>query len=288
MTKLLLIGGDSYLGLSLLKEILSQFNIAVVSRKKTNIENEYVIRDLENIPNHLYEQCDVVFSLIGLAHVKEKGNSLKFFNVNKDLVLSIANKCKQFGVKRFIQMSSLSVYGDKPYIDINTKEEPKTSYGLSKFEADQELLKLDSPSFNVLLIRPPMIYGPGAPGNWHKLIGLVGNFIFLPFGNLNNQRTFLHIDNFILYIKNLIMTSDEPSGVKIITDPFNLSVSEIVRSISSSTNKRRFLIDYRLFSYLIQKISKPLHQRLFGDLIVVPSYKCSKLLLKNHVLKKLI
>ena len=92
--KILVIGGDSYVGSSFIRN--STFNdcTEIISRRKTSIDNEVIIDDLTNIPDLLFKNIDTVVSFIGIAHRKEKGHQDLYYKVNRDLVLTIANKAK--------------------------------------------------------------------------------------------------------------------------------------------------------------------------------------------------
>src|SRR5690606_7124221 len=116
----------------------------------------------------------VVIHVAGIAHVKEtKENADLYYKVNRDLAFEVAKKAKNEGVKQFIFLSSMSVYGiETGIIKINTPTNPKTNYGRSKLEAEELISSIESDSFKVAILRPPMIYGKGCKGNYIRLANL--------------------------------------------------------------------------------------------------------------------
>jgi len=119
---------------------------------------------------------DVVFHVAGIAHVSAdpKLEGL-YYKVNRDLAIETAVKAKADGVKQFIFMSSIIVYGDSSsigqerVITFDTEPKPTNFYGDSKLQAEEGIIKLQDERFKVVVLRPPMIYGKGAKGNYPKL-----------------------------------------------------------------------------------------------------------------------
>ena len=281
----LVVGGDSYIGSYYCKNSIFSEGILAVSRKKTKIENEFIFPDLYCLPDQIYQNIDIVVSFIGIAHQKEKNNKNIYFNVNRDLVFYIAKQAKINKVKNFIQMSSISVYGDTNELNISKTEAPVTYYGKSKFEGDLLLLSLNDDNFSVTLIRPPMIYGKHAPGNWGKLETLIDKFYILPFKGVQNQRTFLYIKNFQIYLDWII--ENKIQGILIITDNFNLSTEEMIRLIIKIKKKKNIIINYKLIIFM-KFIMPKIYYKLFGNLQVTNNIVAPKLLGKDAVIKDLM
>ena len=170
MKRILITGKDSYVGTSV-RKYLEQW------------PKQYKVEEIdvkgEEWKKHDFSKHDVVFNVAGIAHINRIKNDeetkLLYFNVNTDLAENIAKKAKKEGTKQFIQMSSMSVYGDsapigkEKIITKNTQPKPTNFYGQSKLEADKKLNKLSNNKFKVALIRPPMIYGKGCKGNYPTL-----------------------------------------------------------------------------------------------------------------------
>src|SRR5699024_10168300 len=142
-----------------------------------------------------FSSYDTIFHVAGIVHTKEnKDNIDQFYKINRDLTIEIANKAKNEGIKQFIFMSTMNVYGMTT--GVITKDipcSPKTAYGRSKLEAESLLLELQDEKFNVSIIRPPMVYGPNTVGNYVSLSKLAKITPIFP--NINNQRSMIFINN---------------------------------------------------------------------------------------------
>jgi UDP-glucose 4-epimerase len=153
MNKILLTGSNGYLGSSFLNLYKNKFSL--------------LNQKLEDIN---FDGTDIVLHCAALVHQKIQHLYEKYHEINVNYPLKIAKLAKKNGVKQFVFISTIAVYGeDKEKLDENTPYEPITPYGKSKLEAEKELLKLNDDSFIVSIIRPPMIYGKNAPGNIDSL-----------------------------------------------------------------------------------------------------------------------
>lgn len=220
---------------------------------------------------HDFSQYDVLLHCAGIVHKKEnkKFRNL-FFNVNRDLTVKLAKKAKDSGVKQFIFMSTISVYGlhgdlyNKTVIDEKTKYNPNTFYGESKLEAELELIKLNDENFKVVIVRPPMVYGPDCPGNYKKLRKLA--LIAPIFPLISNQRSMIFIDNLTEFLKQIIDNQD--SGIYLPQNNSYINTIELVELIAKINNKNIF------FSETLGKILLRLGKKnktinkVFGNLVI--------------------
>lgn len=198
MKKVLITGANSYIGTSFEKYI------------KENYPDEFQIDTLDmkdpNWKKHDFSDYDSVFHVAGIAHQKEtKENAHLYYEINRDLAIEVAKKAKLEKVKQFIFMSSMSVYGldySDELITINTPTKPKTNYGKSKLEAEIEINKLKDESFSIAIVRPPMVYGEGSPGNMTKLFNAVKKVHIFPI--IENERSSITIEKLCEEIKIII------------------------------------------------------------------------------------
>lgn len=216
-----------------------------------------------NWKNFDFSKFDVVFHVAGIAHVSTK-KSMKdlYFRVNRDLTIETALKAKESGVKQFIFMSSMIVYNSKETrITKDTKPNPDNFYGLSKLQAEEGILPLQSETFNVVVLRPPMIYGPGSKGNFPKLIKLAKKAPIFP--NISNKRSMLYIDNLSNTTFNLIKRNE--SGIFFPQNTDYSCTSEIVNYFSKSVSHK--ICFTKLFNPLIGIFKKivPALNKLFTD-----------------------
>lgn len=147
---------------------------------------------------------DAVYMVAGIAHIKEtEENRALFFAVNRDLAVEVARKARQDGVKQFVYLSSMSVYGKTSgSITPTTPLRPKNAYGQSKAEAETLLTAMQDEDFTVTVLRPPMVYGKDCNGNYRSLERLALKLPFFP--RVKNQRSMLYIDNLSQCVKLLI------------------------------------------------------------------------------------
>ncbi len=185
---------------------------------------------------------DIVYHVAGLAHA-DVGNvseetKAKYYAVNTDLTVKVAEKAKAEGVKEFIFMSSMIVYGESaPYgiekiIDAYTVPEPANFYGDSKLQADVAVRDLADDKFKVLVLRTPMIYGKGSKGNYPVLAKLAKKLPVFP--DVDNARSMLHIDNLCEFLCQ-IMLIKEVSENAVVLLPQNkewTKTAEMVREIA--------------------------------------------------------
>jgi len=169
----------------------------------------------------------------GLAHQMNGAPAEKYYTVNADLTRSLALAAKQNGVQHFIYLSTAHVYSNNHKHSGTFNESslpaPIDDYGKSKLKAEVLLRELESNTFKVSIIRPPMVYGPACKGNFPRLIRLVKSLPFLPFGYTKNRRSIIYVSNLTFFISLLI--DRKISGIFLPQDRTPLSIQEIVRLI---------------------------------------------------------
>ena len=212
-----------------------------------------------------FSSVDTVFHVAGIAHRKEtKENAHEYYEVNRDLAIKTAIAAKSSGVKQFIILSTMGVYGlTTGKINLDTPLNPVNHYQKAKAQADEILLKMASEDFKICIVRPPMVYGKGCKGNYQSLRKFALRFPIFP--QYNNMRSMIHIDNLSAIIVAII--AKEISGVVLPQDKEFLKTSDMVKNISLANKKRIFMT--KLFNPIIKvfmpKIT-PL-QKVFGSLI---------------------
>lgn len=205
--KILITGSNSYIGKSF-ETWASQY------ARKYEVDSVSVRGDTWKEKD--FSGYDVVFHVAGIAHVDVKNATAEtealYYKVNRDLTIETAQKAKRDGVKQFIFMSSIIVYGDssrinqKRIIGIDTLPHPTNFYGNSKLQAEEGIKGLSSDTFKVAIIRPPMIYGKGSKGNYAKLSKYAKTLRIFP--DVDNQRSMLHIDNLCRFIQLIIRNNE--------------------------------------------------------------------------------
>ena len=159
---------------------------------------------------------DIVYHVAGIAHADvgnvDDATKEKYYAINTDLTIEVCEKAKAEGVKEFIFMSSMIIYGDSaPYgkekiVDEHTVPVPANFYGDSKLQADVAVRDLADDSFKVIVLRPPMIYGKGSKGNYPLLAKLAKKLPIFP--DEDNQRSMLHIDNLCEFLCQIMLVQE--------------------------------------------------------------------------------
>ena len=194
---------------------------------------------------HDFSKYDTVFHVAGIAHADtgkvSKEEKQLYYEVNRDLAIAAAKKAKASGVKQFIYMSSMIIYGESSPIQDGrrritslTKPQPANFYGNSKWQGDRGVRALETEDFKVCVLRPPMIYGKGSRGNYKLLAGLAGITPIFPF--VNNERSVLHIDNLCEFER--LMIENEESGIFFPQNGEYADTSRIVSLIAQARGKK--------------------------------------------------
>ena len=257
MKRVLITGANSYIGTSFEKYV------------KENYPNDYIVETVDMIDgswrNMSFAGYDSIFHVAGIAHQKEtKKNAHLYYEVNRDLAIETAQKAKQNGVKQFIFLSSMSVYGmDTGVITKETKPSPKSHYGKSKLEAEQGINSLSSDNFKVCILRPPMVYGEGCKGNYGFLLMIARLFPVLP--NYVNQRSMLSIDKLCKTV--FICMDNVKDGIYLPQDDFYVCTCNMIAKIRKKMGKK-FVITGLINPIIWILVKTTRHgKKAFGNLI---------------------
>lgn len=254
MKKILITGANSYVGTR-------------VEKWLGNIPNRYCVDtvDMEkpNWQTKDFSEYDVVFHVAGIAHVSTKRKFKdRYYVVNRDLAVEVAKKAKFEGVKQFIFMSSITVYGiTAEVITKETVPRPDNHYGKSKLMAEERIVLLQDDSFKTVIIRSPMVYGGGSKGNYQRLSRFARKAPLFP--AINNRRSMLHIDNLCEFIRLVI--DNEETGVFYPQNDEYVATAEMVYLIAGIHGKKIVLTKF--FNPLIRLGAKTqLLSKVFGNL----------------------
>ena len=259
MKRILITGADSYIGTSVEKWL---------ERYPDRYQVDTVDMRTDSWKEKGFSPYDVVFHVAGIAHVSTdpKQEDL-YYRVNRDLAVETAEKAKKDGVRQFIFMSSIIVYGDstagQSIIDQNTAPSPGNFYGDSKLQAEKGLRALQGDSFRVVILRPPMIYGKGSKGNYPKLAKAAQRLPIFP--DFDNQRSMLHIDNLCEFIR--LMVENEESGLFFPQNREYVKTSEMVRLVAEAHGKKIKLV--KAFNPIIRGMlgRVGIVKKVFGNLV---------------------
>lgn len=268
MKRVLITGKDSYIGTHF-RDYLKQF------------PDDYYVEELDvrddSWKEYDFSKFDVVYHVAGLAHsTPDESQRELYYRVNTDLTYDIAKKAKDEGIKQFIFMSSIIVYGSGTIgkdrvIDSNTPLTPDNFYGDSKKQAEIKIKPLEDSNFKIVIVRPPMIYGPNSKGNYPLLAKFAKKTPVFP--TLKNQRSMLYLGNLLEFIK--IMIDNEEKGIFLPQNKEYVASVDLIKTIAYLHNHKILFIG--IFNPFIKLLKKQVYvNKVFGNLMIdqdISNYK---------------
>ena len=301
---ILLTGATGFIGRALVKELVQKdFHLSIVVRKITNIFPEkvkqFVVEDFEGDPDFSTSLIgiDCVIHLAGKAHVINAQGSSDvdhFRKINTELTIFLAKQAIVARVERFIFLSSIGVNGNqhiRPCCEIDTPN-PQEPYAISKYEAEQGLLMLaQKNSLDVVIIRPPLVYGIDAPGNFGRLVHWANSrFILpLPLGAINNARSLIAIENLLSFIILCAVHEKSANEIFVVSDNETVSTTQLLENVAKAFNKKALLLPIPVswLIFLAKLLGKEADAiRLFSSLVIDNS-KAKELLDWNPITVKI-
>ena len=291
-TQVLLTGATGFVGTALMKSLEnnSQYNVTGLCRvlpKKVEATNLVALGDLATADfAQVLQDKSVVVHAAARAHIMrdEVTDPLsEYRKVNVEATLRLAKQALEAGVKRFIFISSVGVHGlnsTQPFQEVD-QPLPHDPYTVSKLEAEQGLTKLvENTSMELVIIRPPLIYGGAAPGNFLSLIKFSAKPIPLPFGLVQNKRSMVYVENLVDFILRCIEHPAAANQTFLVSDGEDLSLKKLITYIRQVLGRPAWLVPVPLSLFKIAgKLTgkSGVVDRLIGDL-QVDSSKAQSLL----------
>lgn len=256
-SEILITGANGFVGRCLTQHLVSEgLSVACVTRTDTQLDAQVARKIL--IPS-IDGKTDwtkaltgqgVVIHLAARVHVMNDISVdplAEFRKVNVVGTLNFARQAAKSGVKRFIFVSSVKVNGEhtevgKPF-DENSVTDPQDAYGISKLEAEQGLLKIaQETGMEVVIIRPPLVYGAGVKANFASMMRAVKRGIPLPLGAIHNKRSFVYVGNLVSMIMCCIDHPAAANQVFMVSDGHDLSTTELLRSCADALGVKARLL----------------------------------------------
>lgn len=265
MMKILLTGSTGFVGRRLTSYILEKTDAILSLSERNDSDKKACVRAcnhrvtivrIGNISsdtcwNEALVGCDVVIHAAARVHVmdeSERDPVAKFREVNVEGTLNLARQAVLAGARRFIYLSSIKVNGEytqsgarfTPH-DVAKPEDP---YSVSKFEAEQGLMELAEKSqMEVVIVRPPLVYGPGVKGNFLRMMHLLKKGMPLPLGALNrNKRSFVSVDNLVSFVTTCISHPEAANQIFLVSDDDDLSTTDLLKKIQKLLGYRFLLL----------------------------------------------
>lgn len=256
MSRVLLTGATGFVGSAVLGRLQSgaEHSVSAVQRRSINDASDLVhlvpTLNADTKWSAALTDCDVVIHAAARVHVMNEHATdplAAFREVNVEGTLNLARQAVDAGVKRFIFISSVKVLGEStppglPFRADSTIK-PEDAYGLSKAEAERGLLALAAASeMDVVIIRPPLVYGAGVKGNFAALCRILSKGYPLPLGSIENKRSLVALDNLVDLI---ILCIDHPAAgnqIFLASDNEDISTTDLLRRVGRAMGKTARLI----------------------------------------------
>lgn len=279
---ILLTGSTGFVGSALLSEFqkLSNFHVVAAVRSSAS-DDDVVVGNIDGTTDYstALTGVNVVVHVAARAHIMrdEAADPLaEFRKVNVEGTLNLAKQAVAAGVRRLVYISSIKVNGESttgcPAFAETNPVAPEDPYGLSKYEAEEGLRQLaDETGLEVVIIRPPLVYGPGVKANFLSLLKLSATGLPLPFGSVNNKRSMVYVGNLVDLIVRCI---DHPSAANetfLVSDGNDVSLRSLLTMMRSAMGRSSRLVPvlvglFKLAGALTGK--RGVVDRLVGDLQV--------------------
>ncbi len=280
---ILVTGSNGFVGRHLI-QCLSERHLSLLDRSlfNSNLGHRFTNRDINGYEDYSEAiiGCHAVIHCAARVHVMDENlqEPLEAYReVNTFGTINLAKQSARLGVKRFIFISSIKVNGEStsfgaPFSVTNLRS-PEDGYGISKAEAEEQLLELGQETgMEVVIVRPTLVYGPGVKANFAALMNLVSKGVPLPFGCFkDNKRSLVSVDNLV----DLIITCiDHPKAVNevfLVSDDHDVSTYEMVRHMAQALDKPTWQLPVPIWCYNL--VGKALNKsdvvdRLTGSLQV--------------------
>ena len=307
-------GASGFVGQALMADLLAQhYSVRVAMRRPSNslpeVDNQFVVGELSSAVDWslALNSVDTVIHCAARVHIMNDSVAeplAAFREVNTVATLGLAKAATKAGVRRFVYLSSVKVNGEgtadfHPHPShspggVNTVFTemddfiPVDPYGLSKYEAEQGLLAIAKESgMEVVIIRPPLVYGPGVRANFASMMKWMNKGVPLPFGAIHNQRSLVALENLVSFIIHCIDHPKAANEVFLISDGEDVSTTELLQKVAKAFGKKPLLlpVPVGLMMFIAKLLGKgSMASRLFGSL-QVDSSKARELLGWKAVIK---
>lgn len=278
--KILITGANGFVGQALsLESFRRGFKVCAAVRELSTLPSYIDVVSVGHVDSstdwsQALKDCDVVVHLAARAHVRDSDPLEVFRKVNVEGTLNLARQAAAAAVRRFIFISSIGVNGaatsSAPFSHLDTPA-PHSPYAVSKHEAELGLRELAGETgMEVVTIRPPLIYGPNAPGNFGSLMRWLMRGVPLPLGLVNqNCRSFVALDNLVDLILTCVLHPSAANQIFLVSDGEDVSTTELLQRIGKAMNRSvRLLPVPRVFLALMASLlgKKGMAQSLLGSL----------------------
>lgn len=258
MNRILVTGASGFIGGTLVRHLSDcGFDVRLALRRgDIDTDNRCERVSIGNI-GPVTEWAQALDGIEGVVHLAARAHIMKdsiadplaaFREVNVAGTRRLAEQAAIFGVRRFLYMSSIGVLGnettDKPFTEASPPR-PRTPYALSKWEAEQTLWAIARETgLQVTIVRPPLVYGPGNPGNFLRLLKWVDRSLPLPLGSVRNERSFIGIENLVNFISVCLTHPKAANEVFLVSDMETISTPDLIQRLENFLGSQVWLFPF--------------------------------------------
>ena len=247
MKKVAITGANGFLGKSLKDYLKKDFIVFGISRRKSKLRKEEFI--LNDSKGPILRDVDILVHCAAKVHDlsnKSDKDLNEYIASNLLLTEQLVKDAIKNQVKKFVFISTIKVNGEytkknQPF-NSKSKNKPTDPYALSKYQAENLIQKLcETESLDFVIIRSPLIYGPGVKANFLNLLKIINKGIPLPFGSIRNLRSFIYIGNLVHFIKFCFSSERASNNIFLVSDPDPISTKNLVKNISNNLNSNNLI-----------------------------------------------
>lgn len=276
----LVTGSNGLVGASLCTLLEQAGNSVTRVVRRSSLSQELCIGDIDGQTDWsgpLTVRPDSVVHLAARLHVMQNEDDAStelFRRINTEGTINLARQCAARGVKRFVFLSTVKVLGEgreEPYL-AHDPAAPQGAYAISKWEAEQGLwVVAEQTGMEVVILRPPLVYGPGVRANFLGLLRAIDRGLPLPLGAIHNKRSLIYLGNLVDAISECIVNPAAAGQVYMVSDGEDVSTTELIRAVADALGRPARLVPVpggllRLAASLFAK--QGVVDRLLGSLTV--------------------
>lgn len=252
MLRVAVTGASGFVGRHLIKSLVRDGHaVAALSRQTTTIPGAtaWPIPDYGDLGSlaKAFDGVDTVFHLAARAHQHDAGDAAsRYREANVDVTMNVVRACLERGVRRLVFASSIGVHGNltegRPFTE-RDRPAPVDAYAVSKLDAERAVTEgLRTGPTDHVILRPPLVYGAGCPGNFRSLLRLAASAPIVPLGALRAPRSFIYIDNLV---DAMLLAARHPGAsrrVFVVADKRDTSVGEIMRTVTAELGRSSHVV----------------------------------------------
>ncbi len=281
--RVLVTGANGFIGKTLCRELRdSGYWVREAIRKSDDAHSDVIaVGDIgrDTDWSGALERIQVVIHLAARAHILDNKTAdplAAFRAVNVEGTKQLAQQAAQSGIQRFIFVSSIGVLGSSTQVGepftTHSVPAPRSHYAIAKWEAEQALQQVRSETgFEIVIVRPPLVHGAGAPGNMRRLLKWVYRGVPLPLASTGNRRSLIGVDNLADFLIHCVVSPAAANQTFIVSDEQDLSTTELIRLLANAMNRpaRLFPAPEAPIRLLAQIIGKEnIVDQLWGSLVI--------------------